>query len=47
MSEFRKPEAYKSLNASEVLKSDEPDELFLGNSSVFYDLLQGLKSLLI
>ena len=49
MSEFRKPQAYKSLNASSMIFEDEHDivDEFLGSGTLFYDLLETLKSLLI
>ena len=49
MSEFCKPEAYKSLNSSAVFKNDEHDivDEFLGSGTLFYDLLETLKSFII
>ncbi len=49
MSEFRKPQGYKSLNSSACFDKETSveEELFLGNGSIFFDLLESLKSLLI
>lgn len=55
---FRKPEAYKSINASSSLDDKIDDEIYVKDkvnlndilqehNTIFYDLLETLKSLII
>ena len=49
METFRKPDAYKSLNSSSVILESEVEENVFSDetSTVFYDLVTGLKKIIV